>query len=123
MAWHFSTYGYNYYLDQGHYLDRALLLVLAALVWWRPLFIYPFLLLAFALMWQLAEPGLGGSIFAHKLQVLHVLNLFAAFFVVHSVSGSGRTDVFLLLCCCLVATAYWVAALAKLDLNWIARPP
>lgn len=95
VAWPLTTYGYNFYFDQGHYVDRALVALLVPLIWFRPVFLLPFLLLIFPLLWQLGEPGLGsGSIFAHKLQVLHVLNAFAAAFLVHAATGSRRTDGF-----------------------------
>ena len=121
LAWPFSTYGYNFYFDQGHYADRALLVVLLALVWLRPVFIYPFVLLAYAVMWQLAEPvSIGGSVFAHKLQVLHVLNLFAAAFLLYAATGWNKTRDFLFLTCCLVAAAYWEAGLTKLKIDWLS---
>ncbi len=120
MAWPFATFGYNHYFDQGYYLDRLALVALVAALWWRPVFIFPFVLLAYALMGQVAQPALGGSVFAHKLQVLHVLNLFAATLVLHAFSASRRSDTFWLLLCCLVAGAYWEAALAKWQLGWLS---
>lgn len=120
MVWPLTTYGYNYYLGQGHYLDRAMLVLLLALLWWRPAFIYPFVLLAFTLLWQFGVPSLGGTIFAHKLQVLHVLNMFAAFLALRTISGPRSSDDFIFMTCCLVAAAYWLPALSKLQLNWLA---
>lgn len=122
MAWPLSTYGYNYYLDQGHNLDRALIVFLAALLWLRPAFVFPFLFMAFTLLWQLGVPPLAGTIFAHKLQVLHVLNMFGAFLALRAVSGTRRSSDFVFMACCLVAAAYWLPALAKLRLNWLADP-
>lgn len=121
IAWPLTTYGYNFYFDQGHNLDRALLLLLWLGLWWRPAFIYPFLLLAFTLLWQFKEPTLGGTILAHKLQVLHVLNLFAAAFGIHAISGYRKTDSFVFLSCCLVAAAYWLPAYAKLQIDWLSH--
>lgn len=121
MAWPFTTYGYNHFFDQGYYLDRALIAVLVPLIWWRPAFIYPFLVLVFASMWQLSQPSLGGSVLAHKIQVLHVLNLFAAAFLIRAVTGSRRTDIFMFLTCCIVAAAYWEPALAKLKIGWVTH--
>ena len=119
MTWPFTTYGYNYYFDQGHFLDRGVLAVLLVLLWFRPVFIYPFLLLAFTLMWQFATPGLGGVVLAHKLQVLQVLNLFAAAFLLHSFSGKREMQGFVFLTCCMIAGSYWEAAIAKLELGWL----
>jgi len=43
LAWRHSFYHYNFYVDQSHGLDRIGLWVLAALVFWRPFFVIPFL--------------------------------------------------------------------------------
>jgi hypothetical protein len=120
-AWPLTPFDYNYYFGQAYVLDRILLGALVVLLWLRPLFIYPFLLLAFAILSQLALVELSGSILAHKLQVLHVLNLFGATFLIHAITRSPRTQNFGFLTCCLVASAYCVAAMAKLDVDWFAQ--
>ena len=51
VAWPFVTYGYNYYFGQGHYLDRLVIALLLPLIWWRPVFVFPFLLLIYTVMW------------------------------------------------------------------------
>ena len=120
MAWGFGTYEYNFFFDQGHYLDRWLIIALVPLTYWRPFFIYPFLFLSFTIMWQFGQPPIGfGSIFPHKTQVLQVLNLFAAGFLIHAVTGSRRTDDFVVVGCCMIAAAYWVPAISKLELGWL----
>ena len=120
VVWPFTAYGYNYYLDQGHYLDRALLLALLALSFWRPVFVIPLIALVYTSMWQIAEPGLGGTVYQHKLQVLKVLELFAAWLVVHALVGAARAQDLVFMCCCAIAGSYWQAGLAKLQLGWLA---
>lgn len=119
-AWPVVTYGYNYYFDQGHYLDRLLIVLLLLAVWWRPVFVLPFIALVYVAMGQFIEPPLGGSILPHKLQLTRAVSVFAAAFLVHTVTGERRTDHYLLLTCCLVAASYWVAGLAKLRLGWVS---
>ena len=122
MAWPFTTFEFNYFFDQGYYLERILLALLLPLIWARPVFIYPFLLIAFAILWQLGEPQLSsGAIFPHKLQVLHVLDLFAALLMLHAFTGSRRIDGFFFLTCRLIAGAYWVPGFAKLEMGWITH--
>lgn len=122
VAWPLTTYGYNYYYDQGHYLDRLLLLLAVFLTWRRPVFIYLYLVLAFAILWQFDVPHLNyGSHTPHKTQLLHVLCMFAAVMLLHAVTRSPRTDDFFFLSCCLVAAAYWQPALTKLQLSWISH--
>ncbi len=119
IAWPLTTYGYNYYLDQAHLFDRIALAALVVLLWWRPFFIYPFVILAFVVLWQIEQPPLGGSVLAHKLQVLHVLNLFAAFFAVRCIIGGTRSGEFVFLTCCLIASSYWLAAFGKTQIGWL----
>jgi len=121
ITWPLVTAGYNYYFDQGYAFEKVLLVALLPLVWWRPLFVYPMITVAYLLLWQLAEPSLGGSILPHKLQVLRALNLFAAAFVVYSVTGNRSARSFLVVLCCFVAAAYWLSALAKLNLAWLSE--
>jgi hypothetical protein len=118
-AWPFVTHGYNYFFDQGHFIDRALIVALVPLIWWRPVFVLPFLVMVYAMMGQLVEPSLGGSVLVHKLQLTRAIGVFAAAFVVHALSGERRTDHYMFLTCCLVAAAYWLPALAKLSVDWI----
>ncbi len=70
IAWPLVTAGHNFYFDQGYLADKVLLVALVPLTWWRPVFVFPLTVVAYLLLWQLGEPSLGGSIFAHKLQVL-----------------------------------------------------
>jgi hypothetical protein len=122
VAWPLSTYGYNYYYDQGYFLDRFLLLAAVFLTWYRPAFIYLFLVLAFVSLWQVDVPHLNNaSHIPHKTQVLHVLCLFAAAFGLYALGGSRRLDGFFFLSCCLVAAAYWQPAFSKLQLNWLGH--
>ncbi len=120
MAWPFTAYGYNFNYDQGHYWDRLLILLFLVLLWFRPAFIFPFFLLVFGVMWQLSEPMLGGSLIPHKLQVLHALVLFGAAFLLFAATGWHIGRVYVFMVCCLVGAAYWEAALAKIDINWLS---
>lgn len=121
IAWPLVTAGYNYFFDQGYVTDRVLLLAFLALSWWRPVFVVPFVALALALLGQITEPSLGGTVAAHKLQVLNVLMLFCAAFFLHSVSGDRRTGPFVFLTCALVAASYWLPALIKWRLDWLSH--
>ncbi|NNF16910.1 MAG: hypothetical protein HKN70_09180 [Gammaproteobacteria bacterium] len=120
IAWPLTTYGYNHYLDQAHAFDRAALLLCLLGLIWRPIFVLPFLIIAYGLLGQLIEPALGGTIIAHKTQVLRVLELFAAAFIVFALSGFRNTRHFVFLACCFVAAGYWIPAVAKLQLDWLS---
>ena len=120
LVWPMSTLGYNYFYDQAYAIDRLLLCLLLVALWFRPVFIYPLALMLMAMMWQIREPLLGGTVLAHKFQVLHVLNLFGGALLAHAVSGRRRLDDFFFLCCCFAGAAYWEPALAKLEIGWLS---
>ena len=120
IAWPLATMAYNYYFDQGYIFERLLIVLLLPLLWWRPVFLYPLITVEYLLLWQLGEPSLGGSVFPHKLHLLHALNIFAAFFLLYAATGHRRAQSFLVLVCCLVAASYWLPGLAKLKLAWLS---
>ena len=85
MTWFVVTLNHNFYFEQGYVAEKLLVFGLLILLAWRPVFIFPFLIVLYLVFWQLGQPALNnGSHFAHKLQVLHVLNLFAAWFLLHA---------------------------------------
>lgn len=120
VAWPLATAGFNFYFNQEYMFDKLLLAVCIPLIWWRPAFVFLFTVVAYLLLWQLAEPALGGPILPHKLQVLRAINVFAAAFLVNSATGLRGADRFLILICSFVAAAYWLPALTKLSLSWIS---
>jgi len=120
MVWPFTTYGYNYAADAGHLIDRGLLLISLLLLIWRPAFALMLLLLADIIFAQLTAPSLGGSVLAHKTQVLRVIELFVAFYFVRLLFGYHQTSGYLFVVGCYVAAAYWLPAWAKFHLGWLS---
>lgn len=122
LAWPLSAYEYNFYFDQGHYIDRFAIVALVSLIYLRPVFVFPYVLLAYLLLYQIDEPQLSfGAVFAHKLQLLHVLNAFAATMLIHALTGAARTRDFVFVVCCLIGAAYWVSVYEKWQLDWITH--
>lgn len=118
LTWFVVTRSHNFHFDQSYWVDKGLAGLLLALLWRRPAWILPLSLLLALLILQQAAPALGASILAHKLQLLHVLHLFAATVLLHALTGRTRAADFVFLCCCMVAGSYFTAALAKIDLQW-----
>ena len=118
LAWSFATYDYNYFFNQGHYLDRVLLLSLVPLIYWQPVFVFPFTLLVVSIIGQFAYP-MGGYSWAEPNLLIQLLNLFLAMFLLYVLIGYRRTTDFLFLTCCFIAGHYWVSGLGKLKLNWL----
>jgi hypothetical protein len=120
FAWTFATNDVNLYFDRTHAVDRLLLVVLAALVCWRPLFLLGFLPLLAAVVWQFEVP-LGGFSWTDKSAPVRVLLLFLVWFLWLAATGGRRTQAFVFTMGCLVAGHYFVPALEKLRLGWLAH--
>ena len=86
LAWTFSTYDVNLYLGREHHADRVLLLVLGALVWRRPVFVLPFVLLVVAVVNQFFFP-IGGYSTAEQFALVRVLIVFLATFLLQLLTG------------------------------------
>jgi len=117
LTWVFATYNYNLYYDQGHYFDRFLLFIFLLLVYWRPIFVLPFLTILLPIIWQFAV--LQGFSFAIPFLPIHLLTLFSTFFLIYLVVKKLPIADFVFLTGCLIATHYWVPGFAKLRQNWI----
>ena len=117
LTWVFATYNYNLYYDQGHYFDRFLLFIFLILIYWRPVFVFPFLTVLLPIIWQFTV--LHGFSFAIPFLPMRLLTLFSTFFLICLFVKKLPIADFVFLTGCLIATHYWVPGLAKLRLNWI----
>ena len=118
LAWTYSTYPYNYWLDRPHDLDRFLLFVLPWLVLWHPGFLGVFLAHAHLMAGQFNEP-LQYS-WTDKLVVYEVLLLLFVFVWLTLATRKGLLP-FVGAALCLVALYYAVPAGGKLVLGWFTR--
>jgi hypothetical protein len=117
IMWQFATYDYNFYYDQAHYVDRILLIVMALLIYWHPLFAPLFTIFAIVVGSQLHYPLPEAAwLWADKKILVDALILFNAFlFLAVFRQPSGNT--FLYLTLCLTGAMYFEAAIAKLSLG------
>lgn len=116
IAWAFSTYDYNLYYGQGHYLARVLIVALALLIFRSPLFVAPLLCLAIVIVHQFAYP-LGGYTWTDKRVLFNVLILYQSFLCLRLVTPV-RSHVFVYAALCLHAANYFIPGLAKLTMGW-----
>jgi hypothetical protein len=120
FAWTFASYEPNFYFARTHAVDRALLIALALLGCWRPVFLLAFTPLLLAVVWQFEYP-LGGYSWTDKSAPLRVLLLFLAWFVWLAITRGRRVEPFLFAACALTASHYWIPGLEKLRLGWLAH--
>ncbi len=121
LAWQGSLYDYNYLLDRAHLLDRVLIVVLAALVLWRPVFLIPF-----ALQFRVVEAQFGfpfGTTAAQNIDELVVVVLLAvaAAHLMFVLTGRGDSSPVVLVMAAALATHFFIPGRGKLLLNWIVH--
>jgi hypothetical protein len=122
LTWWFSTYTYNLYFDQGHWIDRAVLIALSGLALWRPIFTVPWVLLVASIMQQFFYP-IGGYSVAEQFLLVRVVELFIATMLIRLAIGRWHNADFLLALICLIAGSYWVPGVGKLQLGWLQAGP
>ena len=122
LVWPYATYDYNFYFDQWHAVDRVLLLVLFAGLFWSPAFVLPLLGLVIPMAWQFRLP-IGGFSWAAPDLSIHLLILFAGFYLVSLCTQNRKTDSFFFLACCMIAMHYWPSGLSKFRMGWFWSDP
>ena len=118
IAWYYSTYSYNFYFDQSHIADRILLILFVLAIYWKPIFVFPFLLILFSVIFQF-ESFLGYPTAASPFLLTRVLILFLAFLIYRILFKKFFVSIFLFLLCCLIGTHYFTPGFGKLNSEWI----
>jgi hypothetical protein len=119
LAWAGAGYAYNAWYDRFHGFDRVAIVLLAALVFWRPGFVLPFVVALWPVLWQFQAPQLGFQVLVADFRPLvNVLTLFTAAMLVQGLWGRRRMHGFLFGTLCIVAANFWVPGYAKLHLGW-----
>ncbi len=117
LAWYFATYPYNHYLDQWHAADRVLLVVLAAAVAWKPIFVLPLLALATTSANQFQVP-LPMFALTHKEPLLDALNLFTCWLYIKTFEPRQRPWLLWMMLLSMMASHYFLPGYRKVTLNW-----
>lgn len=118
LAWWFITYDYNLFFDHAHFLDRSLLIGLVLLIYWRPIFVLPFLIVLVSIIGQFSYP-LGGYSWAAQDLPIRILILFITIFFISVFTGDRNLSDLIFMTCCLIATHYLTSGIGKLKLNWL----
>jgi hypothetical protein len=120
LAWAGAGYAYNAWYDRFHLFDRAAIVLLAALVFWRPWFVLPFIVALWPVLWQFQAPRLGFQVLVADFRpLINVLTLFTAAMLVQGGWGRRKMHGFLFGTLCIVAANFWVPGYAKLHLGWL----
>lgn len=117
LAWAFSAYAANPYFQQGHLVDRALVLALVVLVWRHPAFLGPFIALTSAIGGQFSHP-IGGYTWVDKELLLAVLCMVLAGSLL-AVAVPEAVPLLPLIVVGTVAAPYLGAGLGKARFRWL----
>jgi len=117
LAWRNAFYPYNYFLDQAHIVDRAVLLLMAVLMFWRPIFVLPFLAILLVIIGQFKL--LTGYSLADSLMVIQILVMFIAFQLYWLISKQFSYVNFLFMTGCIIASNYFFSGVNKVNYEWI----
>lgn len=117
LAWNYATYDYNLYFNRAHYADRVIILGSVILIYWRPVFVLPFLTVLLPVMWQFTV--LVALSWAAPFLLLRLLTLFVACFAIQVVTKNFPTRDFVFLTGCLFAAHYWLSGWGKWTWEWV----
>ena len=112
LTWMFAFYDYNYYFNQSHLFDRIFLLILIPFIFWRPLFLFLFILQIFLIIGQFEV--LHGFTRTFPLYPIYILILFLSFFTFKMFGGKFKFIHFVYLLGCLIASQYVFSGIGKL---------
>lgn len=119
LTWMFSLYEYNFFYDQSHLWDRLLLIVCLILIYIRPVFILPFLIVLLIIIQQFKN--LVGYSWAVPSLPIGILLLFFVFYLLYLVSERFIFRDFIFLLICFFASHYWLPGSGKVNLFWITE--
>lgn len=117
LAWRHAFYPYNFYLDQSHLADRIALWAFVALVFWRPVFVVPFLTAVLVVISQFEL--IAGYSWADSLMPIHILIMFVSFFLFRLISNRFSFTNFLFMMGCVIASNYFFSGWGKVSYEWI----
>ena len=114
----FSTYSYNYFLDQPHYVDRGLLMGLSLLTAVHPFFLPLFLLQAYVVTGQFNHPLVYS--WTDKILLFQLLGLAVVFLPIKLINRRAGFVPYLVVALSVIATFYFVPGIGKVKLNWLS---
>ena len=126
VAWKFSSYHYNYYLNQSHLLERIIILVLAACVLLHPLFVPLFTGFSIVVIKQLTIPeNLFSYSWTDKSLVFAVLIMFTAYLITRFFT-KAKSSLLIYLLLCVIGGYYFTPGVSKLGFgdypwHWLAN--
>jgi len=117
IGWSGATYDFNLYFNQGHNIDRIIILIFPFLILLHPLFVSPFIVISIALTSQFEYP-LHLLSWTDKKLLYYCLILFNVYLYSKLYFKKDYRN-YLILVLILIGCNYFYAAIAKIILNWL----
>ncbi|GEM_PF-2635115 len=126
LCWELLTYDYNYYLDHSFLLERALMVLLLALIWFHPIYATGFLIVTLLFRAQFDFPIGGFPLFDKKI-LFDFYVLLTSFLLVRTrlkISGNWLVYFFIMI----IAGSYFATGLGKIRISphgyeWVTENP
>jgi hypothetical protein len=115
IFWEQGFYDYNFYLDSDIILDKMILFVFFAFIYYNPIFVFLFLFQSL-LIWQSNMSPLGSFHWTDIRPAYEILLLFVVFMIVKRFRDINTT-VFILLAITLHAANYFLPGIAKMEIS------
>lgn len=116
MGWTYSTYEYNFYFDQAHYVERLLLILLIIGSWFSPLLVGPMIVIAYAVSTQMSHPSIVAYSYADKYVLFEILLLFALYAYIRPLTGTKYSP-FIFVSLCIVGAFYYYPGEKKIAIS------
>lgn len=120
LSWCYASYDINFFFNKVHYTDRILLVLLTFCIYWKPVFLIPYLTQLLIIIGQFEHlPNF--SIGTQPFLLIKILILFVTFFVLNLFNRNFKPALFIFMLGCLIATHYFTAGAMKLNIFWIFK--
>lgn len=117
LAWTFSSYDYNLYYGFSHWADRLLILLFFGMLLWKPIAVFPLVLVILAVMGQFHYP-IGGYSTADTMPLVRMLIAFLAMLLLQVVVKRNFTAALFVVILCIQASGYWISGNGKFNQEW-----
>lgn len=120
LSWFYTTYDINFFFNKVHYADRISLVLLTLCVYWKPVFLIPYLTQLLIIIGQFEHlPNF--SMGTQPFLLIKILILFVTFYVLNLFNRVFKPSLFIFMLGCLIATHYFTAGAMKVNVFWIFK--
>ena len=118
VAWPLAFSNINLLTGEHYWIDRALILLCVAALYFRPFAVFPLLLFATPMIWM-QDAGIGTFSWEFYGMPLRILAVFFVWLLLFAGTGILRTAPLFFVMVCIIAGHYWIPGNSKLRTGWL----